>query len=85
MGKKAFVTPENAVETFIKCKKENKEVPESVFESLRNYKTWSENSLKGLLNASAYYPDILFEENMEQGILAHIQKFKDRIVPSRIF
>jgi hypothetical protein len=26
MGKKAFVTPENAVETFIKCKKENKEV-----------------------------------------------------------
>ena len=85
MGKKAFVTPDNAVETFINCKKENKEIPESVYESLKNYKTWSENSLKGLLNTSAYYPDILIEENMEQGILAQIQKFKDRIVPSRIF
>lgn len=85
MGKRAFMTPESAMETFIRCKKENKDIPEGVLESLRNYKSWSENSLKGLLNASAYYPDILVDPDMEQGIMKQIQVFKDRIVPARIF
>lgn len=85
MGKKAFMTPESAMETFIKCKKENSEIPESVYESLRNYKNWPENSLKGLLNSSAYYPDILVDPDMEQGILKQLGEFKSRIVPARIF
>lgn len=85
MGKKAYMTPESAMESFIKCKKENREIPEAVFDSLRNFHTWSENSLKGLLNASAYYPDILIEPDMEQAVLKLIEGFKSRVVPSRIF
>jgi hypothetical protein len=84
MGMKAYMTPESAVETFIKCKKENTAVPESVYESFKNYKKWSENSLKGLLNASAYYPDII-DATMEEGINNQIAEFKKRVVPSRIF
>ena len=85
MGMKAFMTPESAIETFIKCKKENSQIPEAVIESLKNYKNWSENSLKGLLNASAFYPDLLIEANMEDNIKKQIEVFKSRIVPSRIF
>jgi hypothetical protein len=85
MGMKAYMTPESAIETFIRCKKENTEVPEAVFESFRNYKKWSENSLKGLLNASAYYPDILIDSTMEEGINHQIAEFKKRVVPARIF
>ena len=54
---KYLLSPEAAIDTFIKSKKENKDVPENVLESLRNYKKWGQNSLTGLLNASAYFPE----------------------------
>ncbi len=82
---KKMITPETAMETFMKCKRENAEVPAEVLESLRNYKKWDENSLKGLLNASAYFPDILIEEGMEAKINQILADFKKRIVPRVIF
>ncbi len=77
---KQGTTPEKAIMTFVNCKKEGKEIPTDVLESIRNYRKWGENSLIGLLNTSAYYPEIFFEENMENTINALLKKFKDRIV-----
>lgn len=79
------MTPETAVQTFINCKKENKPIPQEVLDTIRTYKTWKENSLIGLLNASGYYPDILIEENMEENIKTLLAEYKKRIVPRVIF
>lgn len=73
---KYLLSPETAIDTFIKCKKENKPVPDNVTESLRNYKRWGQNSLTGLLNASAYFPEILIEANMEENIYKLLAEFK---------
>ncbi len=73
---KYLLSPEAAIDTFIKSKKENKDVPENVLESLRNYKKWGQNSLTGLLNASAYFPEILIEEKMEENIYKLLAEFK---------
>ncbi len=73
---KYLLSPENAIDTFIKSKKENKQVPDNVLESLRNYKKWGQNSLTGLLNASAYFPEILIEEKMEESIYKLLSQFK---------
>lgn len=80
---KKIMTAESAIDTFIKCKKEGKETPDGVIESLRNYRKWRESSLKGLLNASAYFPEILIEPDMEQNILKLIEDFKKRLVPHK--
>jgi predicted transcriptional regulator len=77
---KYYLSPETAIDTFIKSKKENKDVPEKVLESLRNYKKWEQNSLIGLLNASAYFPEILIEEKMEEQIYKLLAEFKKSIV-----
>jgi hypothetical protein len=73
---KYLLSPEAAVDSFIKSKKENKQVPDNVMESLRNYKRWGQNSLTGLLNASAYFPEILIEEKMEENIYKLLAEFK---------
>ncbi|MCB1143531.1 MAG: hypothetical protein H7A24_11415 [Leptospiraceae bacterium] len=75
------MTPESAVQKFIDSKKNQTEVSEEVFETLRDFEKWEENSLIGLLNASAYYPDIYIVEDMEKKILARLEHFKKRIVP----
>lgn len=80
---KVSLTPETAINTFVKCKKEGKQIPEEVLESIKGYKKWGENQLKGLLNASAYYPEILLENGMEDTILQLLKKFKERIVPTK--
>ena len=82
---KQLMTPETAIQTFMNCQKEGKQIPETVMESLHNYRNWGENQLIGLLNASAYFPDLLFEAGMEDTIQTLLKKFQDRIVPSRIF
>jgi hypothetical protein len=77
---KQSITPESAMRAFVNCKKEGKDIPADVLESIKNYRKWGENSLIGLLNTSAYYPEIFLEENMEATINALLKKFKDRIV-----
>ncbi|MCX7997467.1 MAG: hypothetical protein N3A69_00760 [Leptospiraceae bacterium] len=79
------MTPEKAVQTFIDCKKNNTPIPNEVFDTLKTYKTWKENSLIGLLNASGYYPDILIEEDMEENIKKLLEEYKKRIIPRVIF
>ncbi len=81
---KTPLTPETAIETFIKSKKENSSIPESVFQTFKTYKKWNENALKGIINASAYYPEILTEENMEENIFKVLAEFKKREV-DRVF
>ena len=73
---KYLLSPEAAIDTFIKSKKEKKDVPENVLESIRNYKKWGQSSLTGLLNASAYFPEILLEEKMEENIYKLLAEFK---------
>lgn len=81
---KINLTPESAIDSFVKCKKENSSVPNEVFETFKNYKKWNENALKGIINASAYYPEILTEENMEENIFKILAEFKKREV-ERVF
>jgi hypothetical protein len=85
MGFKRKMTPESAVQTFIDCKKNQTEIPDEVSALLKDLSGWSENSLKGLLNASAYYPDILDSPNREKEILSKIEDFKKRIVPVKFY
>lgn len=73
---KFFLTAEAAIDAFIKAKKEKKEVPSEVIKALKNYKSWGEGSLKGLINASGFFPEILIEENMEKNILNILAKYK---------
>ncbi|TGK02974.1 hypothetical protein EHQ53_05775 [Leptospira langatensis] len=75
-----LLTPIKAVDTFVKCKKEGERIPILVWDSLRTYPKWNEVELTGLLNASSYFPDILFERDMEQKIIARLEEFKSRIV-----
>ncbi|MCB1189189.1 MAG: hypothetical protein H7A23_04065 [Leptospiraceae bacterium] len=77
---KYFISAESAIDNFIKCKKEGKEVSKEVIESIKNYKKWREPSLIGLLNASAYYPEILLEKDMEAEITKLLEKFQKSIV-----
>ncbi|MDX1958242.1 MAG: hypothetical protein SFU98_06695 [Leptospiraceae bacterium] len=85
MALKSRMTPEAAIEAFIRCAQNSEELPQEVADSIGNYRNWGENQLKGLLNASAYYPELLYEENMEKTILELLEGFKKRIVPMRIF
>ncbi|MBK8398677.1 MAG: hypothetical protein IPL26_25945 [Leptospiraceae bacterium] len=73
---KYLISPEAAIDTFVKSKKENKDVPDNVLESIRNYRKWSPSSLTGILNASAYFPEILLEDNMEENIYKLLAEFK---------
>lgn len=82
---KNIMTAEAAMDAFINCKKTNTEVPKEVMEAIRNYPKWQENSLIGLLNASAYFPDILFEDGMEEKINKLLDDYKKKIVPRVIF
>jgi hypothetical protein len=83
MAFKQKITAETAIESFIRCKKNNEVVPNDVLDSIKGYSNWSENQLKGILNASAYFPEILTEENMEANILKLIENEKKRIIPTR--
>lgn len=82
---KHILTAEAAIDAFVKCKKANTEVPKEVLESIRKYRKWQENALIGLLNASAYYPEILLEENMEAEIMKLLDEYQKRIIPRVIF
>lgn len=76
-----MLTPTRAVQSFIDCKKDHLDVPETVLETIRSFRKWNEIELLGLKNASAYFPDIYFQEGMEQEITTLIQKFHGRQVP----
>ncbi|EPG65210.1 hypothetical protein ACE5IS_06015 [Leptospira wolffii] len=78
--KNKLLTPIKAVDTFVKCKKEGAPVPVAVWDTLRTYSKWNQVELTGLLNASAYYPEILFESGMEKNIAGLLSSFQDRIV-----
>ncbi len=78
--KNKLLTPIKSVDTFVKCKKEGAPIPVAVWDTLRTYPRWNEVELTGLLNASAYFPDIFFEKNMEKKIQTILDEFKSRIV-----
>nr|WP_167880155.1 hypothetical protein [Leptospira fletcheri] len=73
-------TPTQTVNMFIRYKKEGNSVPLMVWDSLRNYQKWNQIELTGLLNASGYFPDILFEPGMEEKIQTLLQDFQKRTV-----
>ncbi|MDF3818540.1 hypothetical protein P3G55_01435 [Leptospira sp. 96542] len=77
------MTPTKTVQTFIDAKKGNTEPDKAVWESLKQYRKWNEPELIGLRNASAYFPDIYFEEGMDKTIADLLAKFKERIVPHK--
>ncbi|PJZ24093.1 hypothetical protein CH352_00125 [Leptospira hartskeerlii] len=78
--KNKLLTPIKAIDTFVKCKKEGERIPVLVWDSLRTYQKWNQVELTGLLNASAYFPDILFEKDMEKKIQHRLDEFNSRIV-----
>jgi hypothetical protein len=80
---KILLTPETAIDSFVKLRKTNSEIPVAIYESIRGYKKWNENALKGLINASGYFPEILFEEDMEKNIYVLLSDIKKREVPSK--
>lgn len=75
------MTPTRTVQSFLDAKRENQEPGPEVWNSLKRYRTWNEPELIGLRNASAYCPEIYFEEGMDQTIEALLQKIRARIVP----
>jgi len=81
---KFILSPEAAIDAFVKAKKDNHEVPKEVLKALNNYKNWRPDSLKGLLNASGYYPEILIEEDMEKKILILLDRFKKTTAPTAL-
>lgn len=78
--KNKLLTPIKAVDTFVKCKKEGLSVPVAVWDTIRTYSKWNQVELTGLLNASSYFPDILFESGMEKKIEERLSEFKSKIV-----
>ena len=77
---KAIITPESAIDSYIKCKKEGKEISQDILDTILNYRKWHESALKGLINASGFYPDILLEPDMEENIYKILAEFKSREV-----
>ena len=80
---KQTITPTRAVQSFINAKKSGNEPSEESLSVIRNYRKWKEPELIGLLNTSGFYPEIFFEEGMEESITGLLQKFKDRQVPHK--
>lgn len=78
-----MLTPTRAVQAFIDSKKENREISEEIWANLKTYRKWNEVELLGLRNASAFYPDIFFEEGMEDTISKLVEVFHSRIVPHK--
>ncbi|MCC5815371.1 MAG: hypothetical protein JJT78_11490 [Leptospira sp.] len=74
------MTPIRAVQSFIDAKKEGIDPPPESIEVIKNYKKWKPSELIGLQNASAYYPEIYFEENMDKNIDSIIASYKAREV-----
>ncbi|PJZ69944.1 hypothetical protein CH373_13140 [Leptospira perolatii] len=74
------LTPIRAIETFIRCKKEGTQVPFLVWDTIKTYQKWNQIELTGLINASVYYPELLFEPGMEERIAKRMDDFKKRIV-----
>jgi len=83
MGKTIMITPTRAVQSFIDAKKSGLEPSPEVLEVIKTYRKWRELELIGLRNASAYYPDIYFEENMDETIESLLKAFKAREVPHK--
>lgn len=83
MEPKKVITPTRAVQSFIDAKKEGREPDPEVLEVIRTYRTWRPPELIGLRNASAYYPDIYFEDGMDEVIESLLNEFKAREVPHK--
>lgn len=83
MSKILYMTPTSAVQSFVDAKKKGIDPPTQALSSIQNYRKWKPYELIGLQNASAYYPDIYFEENMDETIDKILQSFKDREVKHR--
>jgi hypothetical protein len=80
MSKILTITPIRAVQSFIDAKKEGIDPSPDCLSVIRNYKKWKPSELIGLQNASAYYPDIYFEEDMDKNIDSIIASYKAREV-----
>jgi hypothetical protein len=77
------MTATKAIQSIIDEKKEGIPAPKEAWDTIRNYSQFTEYELTWLLNASAYVPEILFEENMESKINSLLQKWKERLVPHK--
>lgn len=77
------MTPTRTVQSFLDAKKKGSPIPEEVWKSLHGYRKWDEPDLIGLRNASAYAPEILFEEGMDAEIERLLAEFKKKIVPHK--
>lgn len=80
MNRNYSMTPIRAVQSFIDAKKAGQEPGQDSLAVIRTYKSWKEPELIGLKNASAYYPDIYFESDMDATIAGLLQKFKAKEV-----
>lgn len=83
MSKILTITPIRAVQSFIDAKKNGENPPQEALSVIKNYRKWKDLELIGLRNASAYYPDIYFEEGMDETIENLLQVFKSREVPHK--
>jgi hypothetical protein len=83
MGRNLTMTATRAVQLFIDSKKSGTAPSQECLDTIQKYRTWNDNELIGLRNASFYYPDIYFEEDMDSHIAAILQKYKDREVPHK--
>lgn len=77
------LTPTRAVQLYIDNKKSETTVSPEVYSVIKTYRKWRENELIGLLNASGYYPEIFYEEGMEQTINKLLANFKSKHVPHK--
>jgi hypothetical protein len=83
MNRNLAITATRAVQSFIDAKKAGIDPSQESLDAIRRYRTWNENELIGLRNASFYYPDIFFEDNMDASIATILQGFKSREVPHK--
>ena len=77
------MTPTRTVQSFLDFKKQSLPITDEIWTSLKGFRKWNEPELIGLRNASSYFPDIYFEEGMEQEIERLLTLYKSRNVPHK--
>jgi hypothetical protein len=77
------LTPTRAVQLYIDGKKSGTALAPEVTSVIKTYRKWRENELIGLLNASGYYPEIFYEDGMEDTIHKLLAVFKSKHVPHK--
>jgi hypothetical protein len=77
------MTPTRTVQSFLDAKKQSRPITDEIWTSLKGFRKWNEPELIGLRNASSFFPDIYFEDGMDEEIHRLLDVFKKRIVPHK--